>query len=56
MNLFNKTSWKFLGIFAAIVAGSIAIAYIAVFFSPDEHEERAAVDLQEQEKGLIKEQ
>lgn len=42
MGLFNKTSWKFLGIFAAIVAGSIAIAYMAVFFSSGEREQKAA--------------
>ena len=49
MGLFNKTSWKFLGIFAAIVAGSIAIAYTAVFFSPESLQQRATADLQEQE-------
>lgn len=41
MGLFNKTSWKFLGIFAAIVVGSIAIAYTAVFFSSEAREDRA---------------
>lgn len=48
MNLFNKTSWKFLGIFIAIVAGSAAIAYMAVFFSPEARQERAMADLLEQ--------
>lgn len=47
MNLFNKTSRKFLGMFIAIVAGSIAIAYMAVFFSPEARQERATADLLE---------
>jgi ABC-type Fe3+-siderophore transport system permease subunit len=43
-NLFNKTSWKFLGIFAAIVTGSIVIAYMAVFFSPELKKQRVGED------------
>lgn len=56
MGLFNKTSWKFLGMFAAIVAGSIAIAYTAVFFSTEAQEQRATASLQEQEEVKDKNQ
>jgi len=48
MKLFNKTSLKFFGGFAAIVAGSIAIAFIAVYFSPESREERMMERLQGQ--------
>ncbi|HJO89653.1 MAG: hypothetical protein QGH85_01535 [Candidatus Pacebacteria bacterium] len=51
MNLFNKTSWKFLKIFAAIIVGSVVIAYIAVFFSPEARQQRAISNLQEQYKN-----
>jgi hypothetical protein len=53
MKLFNKTSLKFFGGFAAIVVGSIAIAFIAVYFSPESRQERAAVDQDAQEEELV---
>jgi hypothetical protein len=48
MKLLNKTSLKFFGGFVAIVAGSIAIAFIAVYFSPESRYQRATANLQEQ--------
>lgn len=47
MRLLNKTSLKFFGGFLAIVAGSIAIAYTAGFFSPRAQEERATAEYRE---------
>jgi len=42
MRLLNKTSWKFLWIFMAIVAASLAVAYTTVFFSSEAQEQRAS--------------
>ena len=42
MIFFNKTSWKFLGIFTAIVAVSLVIIYTAAFFNPEVRKEMAA--------------
>jgi hypothetical protein len=44
MMIFNKTSRRFFLGFAAIVAGSITIAFIAVYFSLESREERMLVD------------
>ncbi|MBL7045183.1 MAG: hypothetical protein ISR98_01105 [Parcubacteria group bacterium] len=48
MKLLNKTSKGFFIGFVAIVAGSIAIAFIAVYFSPEARFEREMASLQEQ--------
>jgi hypothetical protein len=48
MKLFNITSLKFFGGFVAIVVGSIVIAFIAIYFSPESRYERATASLQEQ--------
>ncbi|MEK7589692.1 MAG: hypothetical protein AAB475_00350 [Patescibacteria group bacterium] len=48
MKLFNKTSLRFFIGFMAIVVGSVAIAFIAVYFSPESRYERAMEDLQKQ--------
>ena len=39
--------------FVAIVAGSIAIAFVALLFSPEAREQRAMADLQEAEGELV---
>jgi len=48
MIMFNKTSRRFFLGFAAIVVGSIVIAFIAVYFSPESRFEREVAGLQEQ--------
>ena len=47
MKLFNKTFLKFFVGFLAIVAGSITIAFIALYFSPESHQDIVTVDSQE---------
>ena len=48
MIMFNKTSRRFFLGFAGIVVGSIVIAFIAVYFSPESRFEREVAGLQEQ--------
>lgn len=48
MKLFNRTSLKFFAGFVAIVAGSIAIAFVAIYFSPESRYERTMTSLQKQ--------
>lgn len=47
------TSLKFFGGFLAIVAGSVAIAYIAVYFSSEARMERDMAGLEEQQGEVI---
>ena len=48
MIIFNRTSRRFFLGFAAIVMGSIVIAFIAVYFSPESKQEKYLKTLQEQ--------
>lgn len=50
MKLLNWTSLRFFGGFVAIIAGSMAIAFIAIFFSPEARQERVEASLQVQEE------
>ena len=47
MKFLNKTSFGFLWKFTAIVTGSIIIAFIVIYLSPEAQQERVLADLQE---------